>query len=89
MPPGLAWGEWREGIVWFSVCGAPLGDWANGGCVDVLVTSVVSLRMVSMVLVFWGDGFILGNGYGRTKLCCIATGKRNAGLRSRNLITGR
>ena len=39
----------------------PLGDWTNGVCVDVLVTNVVSLRMVSMVLVLWGVGLILGN----------------------------
>ena len=51
MPPGPAWRNGGEGVVWLSVCGAPLGDWANGGCVDVLVTSVISLRMVSVVLV--------------------------------------
>ena len=56
MPPGFVWGKGKEGVVWFGVCGALLGDWANCGCVDVLVTSVVSLRMVSMVLVLWGVG---------------------------------
>ena len=25
-----------EGAMWFSVCGVPLDDWANGGYVDVL-----------------------------------------------------
>ena len=48
-------------MVWFSVCGAPLGDSANGGYIDVSVTSVVSLHIV---LVLWGSGLILGNGYG-------------------------
>lgn len=38
----------------------PLGDWTNGVCVDVLVTNVVSLRMVSMALVLWGVGLVLG-----------------------------
>ena len=33
-------------------------DWANGGSVNVF------LRVVSMVLVPWGVGAILGNGYG-------------------------
>ena len=47
----------------FSVCGKPLGDWANGGCVNVLVSSMVSLGTVSMVLVLWGVSLILGNGY--------------------------
>ena len=61
MLAGFAWGKGgevvvdlvhlREGVVWFSVCGAPLGDFADGGSVDVLVISVVSLRMVSIVLV--------------------------------------
>ena len=31
-------GKRGEGAVWFSVCGAPLDDWANGGYVDVLFT---------------------------------------------------
>ena len=33
---GLVWAKRREGAVWFSVCGAPLDDWVNGGYVDVL-----------------------------------------------------
>ena len=41
----------------------PLGDGANAGCFDVLVTSVVSLRMMSMVLDLWGVGYVLGNAY--------------------------
>ena len=48
MPPRLASGKMEKRCC---VCGAPLGDWANSGCVDDLVTSVVGLRMVSMVLV--------------------------------------
>ena len=46
-----------EGVVWFSVCEAPLDNWANGGSVDVF------LQMVSMVLVLLVVGLILGNGY--------------------------
>ena len=42
-----------------------LYDWSNGGCVDVLLTSVVSLLMVSMAFVLWGVvGLIQGNEYG-------------------------
>ena len=36
--PGPVWGMRREGSVWFSVCGEPLDDWANGGYIDVLFT---------------------------------------------------
>ena len=43
----------------FSICGTSLGDWANGGCVDVLVASLVSLRMVNMVLVLSGVELVL------------------------------
>ena len=42
----------------------PVGDWTNGGCADAFVTSVISVCMMSMVLVLWGVGFIVGNGYG-------------------------
>ena len=38
-------------MIW-CMCRASLNDWSNGGCVDVFLTSVVSLLMVSMVLVF-------------------------------------
>ena len=48
-------------MVLLIVCGVPLASWANGGYVDVLVTSVVSLHMVSMVLVLWGVGLIREN----------------------------
>ena len=34
-----------------SVCGAQLGVWTNDGCVYLLTTIVINLRMVSMVLV--------------------------------------
>ena len=50
MPRGTACEMWGEGLVRLRVCGASLDDWANGGCADVVVTNVVSLRMVSMVL---------------------------------------
>ena len=36
--PRPVWGKRGEGAVWFSVCGAPLDDWANGGYVNVLFT---------------------------------------------------
>ena len=41
------------------VCGVPLDDWVNGSHVDVLLK-----RVVSVVLVMWGVGPILRNGYG-------------------------
>ena len=34
----LVWGKRGEWAVWFSVCGAPSDDWANGGYIDVLFT---------------------------------------------------
>ena len=39
------------------MCGASLADWANGGSVDVFFT-------YGMILVLWGVGPILRNGYG-------------------------
>ena len=36
--PTYFWGKSREGAVWFSVYGASLDDWFNGGYVDVLFT---------------------------------------------------
>ena len=50
--------------MWLSVFGASLDGWCKGGCVDVVLTSVVSLVMVSMVFVLWGVCLIQGNGYG-------------------------
>ena len=41
------------------MCRAPLEDWVNGSYVDVLLK-----RVVSVVLVLWGVGPILRNGYG-------------------------
>ena len=46
----------------FSACGASSDDCCNGGCVDVFLTSVVSLLMVSIVL-FSGE-FVLFRGMG-------------------------
>ena len=34
--------------MWSYVFGASLDDWCKGGCVDVLLTSVISLVMVSI-----------------------------------------
>ena len=42
----------------FSVFGTPLDDSVNGGYVDIYS------RVVSVVLVLWGVGPILRNGYG-------------------------
>ena len=36
VPLGLVWGKVGERLVCFSVCGASLYNWANGGC-DVLL----------------------------------------------------
>ena len=56
VPPGLVWGKGGEGVVWFSVCGVPLGDWGNGISFDVTYGEYgFSLREV---------GPILDNGYG-------------------------
>ena len=54
------------------MCGVPLDDWLNGSYIDVLLK-----RVVSVVLVRWGVGPILRNGYGGygQKLCSIASGK--------------
>ena len=42
----------------FSVLGTPLDYWVNGGYVDIYS------RVVSRVLVLWGVGPIVRNGYG-------------------------
>ena len=44
--------------------GSALNDWVNGRCVDVFVTNVVSLHMLSVILVLWGVDLTLGNGCG-------------------------
>ena len=36
--PGIVWGKSGEEEVSFSVCGAPLDYWANGGYVNILFT---------------------------------------------------
>ena len=41
------------------MCGVPLDDWVNSSYDDVLLK-----RVVSVVLVLWGVGPILRNGYG-------------------------
>ena len=38
VPPKLDWGNGREGVRSFSVCGVPLDDWANGGSVNRFFT---------------------------------------------------
>ena len=48
----------------FSACGASSDDCCNDGCVDVFLTSVVILLMVSIVFVLWGVRLIQENGYG-------------------------
>ena len=54
----VVWGK-EKGVMWFSVSGAPLDDWDNGGFVWC-----VFLRMVSMVLVPRAVDPILCHGYG-------------------------
>ena len=58
VPPGLVRRKEGEAVIGFRVCGATLDDWANGGSVEV------SVHMVRMVLILWGVGVILGNGFG-------------------------
>ena len=55
----------------FSVFGTLLDYSVNGGYVDIYS------RVVSVVLVLWGVGPILRNGYGNEeqKVCYIAPGK--------------
>ena len=51
VPPRPVWRKRGEGPVWFSVYGAPLDDWANGGYDDVLFMcgkcSFISFRSLS------------------------------------------
>ena len=51
-------GNMSSKAVWLRVFGASLGDWFNGGYVDIYS------RVVSVVLFLWGVGPILKNGYG-------------------------
>ena len=55
----------------------PLDDWANGGCVDVLVASVVSFTYDEYGFSSLGSWSYSREWirYLRTILCCIATGK--------------
>ena len=54
----LNWGKRGEGVVWFSVCGAP-------SMIGLMVVMLMSYsRVVSVVCVLWGAGAILRNGYG-------------------------
>ena len=64
-------------MVWFNVCGASLDNCSNVGCVDIFLTSVVSLLIACMVFVFLGSWSYFRELLWdlRTKLCCIATGK--------------
>ena len=50
VPPRPAWGKRGKRAVWFSVCGAPLDDWANGGYVDVLFMCSVVLILSAVGL---------------------------------------
>ena len=62
-----------------------LYDWANGGSVDVL------LHMVSMALVLWEVGVILGNGYGtegQNYVALLLGSEISAEFHYRNLILG-
>ena len=60
-------------------------DWANGGSIDIF------LRMVSMALVLWGVGTILGNGHriqGQNYVALLLGSEMSAGFHYRNLILG-
>ena len=46
----LVWGKKAEWVVWFSLYGAPLNDWVNGGYVNIYS------RIVIVVLFLWGVG---------------------------------
>ena len=37
--PRLVWRKRGRGVVWFSVCEAPIDDWANGSSADVFFTA--------------------------------------------------
>ena len=67
------WGKRGKGVVWFSVCGAPLSDWANGRYVDVLFTcgecGFSSFRSWYCSEERYGIELL--------KLCCIARGASN------------
>ena len=41
--------------MWFNVCGASLDNCSNVGCVDIFLTSVVSLLIACIVFVFFGE----------------------------------
>ena len=74
--------EEGEGAVWFSVCGVSLDGRVNGGSVDVFFT-------YGMVLVLWGVGPILENGYGilgQNYVVLLQGSDISAGLHCRNLI---
>ena len=73
VPPGLVWRKEGEGVIWFSVWGATLDDWANGGSVEV---SVHMVRMVLVVLGRWcySRKWVWNL---RTKLCFVASWKQN------------
>ena len=64
------------------MCGVSLDGRANGGSVDVFFT-------YGMVLVLWGVGPILENGYGilgQNYVALLQGSTISAGLHSRNLI---
>ena len=59
-------------------------DWANGGSVDVF-------WMVSMVLLLWGVGAILGNGYGiegQNYVALLQGSEMSAGFHYRSFVLG-
>ena len=77
-------GKRGEGEVSFSVRGAHLHDWVNGGSVDVFFT-------YGMVLVLWRVSLILGNVYriqGQNYVALLQGSTMSAMLHSSNLILG-
>ena len=71
VPPRPVWGKRGEGIVWSTVCGAPLD---NGLMVIMLM---FYSHVVSMVLSLLGVGPVLRSRYEIEwqKVCCITSGK--------------
>ena len=66
-------------MVWFCVCVAPLGDWVNGGCINVLVPKCGKFTLGKCDFSSLGSSSYSRKWVWnlRTKFCCITTGKGN------------
>ena len=81
--PRPVWGKMGEGAVWFSVCGVPLDDWANGGYVDVLFTCGECHLSSFGSWSCWGVGMGLID---KNYVLLFQVSQMSAGWHSRNLI---